>query len=154
MAYCQWLNNLLKGELPAGLVLRLPTEAEWEKAARGANGNEWPWGHEFDKNKCNSSEGGKGGTTPVGAYSPQGDSPFGCADMVGNVWEWTHSLFKPYPYKMEDGREDEKVSGNRVVRGGAFYYNARFARCAYRLDLLNLALRRFGFRVVASPILS
>ena len=57
MAYCKWLNDLLKGELPSGLVLRLPTEAEWEKAARGEKGNEWPWGNEFDKNKCNSQRG-------------------------------------------------------------------------------------------------
>jgi len=151
MQYCQWLNNLLKGELPTGLILRLPTEAEWEKAARGTKGNEWPWGNEFDKNKCNSSEGGKGGTTPVGSYSPRGDSPFGCADMVGNVWEWTHSLYKPYPYQVNDGREDEKASGRRVVRGGAFYNDDRYARGAYRLDGLGYY---GGFRVAASPILS
>jgi formylglycine-generating enzyme required for sulfatase activity len=162
MAYCQWLNNLLKGELPSGLILRLPTEAEWEKAARWnpspsgrgqgkGEAREWPWGNEFDKNKCNSSEGGKGGTTPVGSYSPRGDSPFGCADMVGNVWEWTHSLFKPYPYQVEDGREDEKASGRRVVRGGAFYNNEGDARCAYRYDSLD---DDRGFRVAASPVLS
>jgi len=75
MQYCRWLNDLLKGELPPGLILRLPSEAEWEKAARGSpllsgegrggEVREWPWGNTFDKNKCNSSEGGKGGTTPV-----------------------------------------------------------------------------------------
>ncbi|MBL8103557.1 MAG: SUMF1/EgtB/PvdO family nonheme iron enzyme, partial [Anaerolineales bacterium] len=75
--YCKWLNNLLKHELPLGLVLRLPTEAEWEKAARGTDGLEYPWGNQFDKNKCNTREGDKGGTTPVGLYSPQGDSPYG-----------------------------------------------------------------------------
>jgi hypothetical protein len=152
MAYCQWLNSLLKGELPAGLILRLPTEAEWEKAARGTNGNEWPWGNEFDKNKCNSSENGKKGTTPVGAYSPQGDSPFGCADMVGNVWEWLHSLFKPYPYKATDGREYEKASGSRVLRGGAFDNLEKHTRCAFR-SASYLYFNR-GFRVVAAPPLS
>jgi formylglycine-generating enzyme required for sulfatase activity len=152
MAYCQWLNNLLKKELPSSLILRLPTEAEWEKAARGTNGNEWPWGNEFDKNKCNSSEGGKKDTTPVGAYSPQGDSPFGCADMAGNVWEWMHSLFQPYPYHANDGRKDEKASGGRVVRGGAFYNDDWFTRCAYRSNY-DFS-RAVGLRVVASPILS
>jgi formylglycine-generating enzyme required for sulfatase activity len=62
------------------------SEAQWEKAARGEYGNEWPWGNEFDKNRCNSIEGGKGGTTPVDVY-PSGTSPFGSMDMVGNVWE-------------------------------------------------------------------
>ncbi|MEP7137029.1 MAG: SUMF1/EgtB/PvdO family nonheme iron enzyme, partial [Chloroflexota bacterium] len=165
MAYCQWLNNLLKAELPAGLVLRLPTEAEWEKAARwlpsptgrGAGGEgeslEFPWGNAFDKNKCNTSEGGKSGTTSVGIYSPQGDSPYGCADMSGNVWEWTHSLKKEYPYKVNDGREDEKASDARVLRGGSFDVNVKYARCAYR-NVLHIDLFNFGFRVVASPVLS
>ena len=174
MAYCQWLNNLLKGELPSGLVLRLPTEAEWEKAARWkpspvraerspsaveagseqgeGEALEWPWGNEFDKNKCNSSEGGKGGTTPVGLYSPQGDSPYGCADMAGNVWEWTHSLFKPYPYKSDDGRENEKSEDLRVLRGGAFVVNEGFVRCAYRgRDGPDYVWNDLGFRVLVSP---
>jgi formylglycine-generating enzyme required for sulfatase activity len=72
--------------------------------------------------------------------------------MVGNMWEWTHSLFKPYPYKANDGREDEKTSGGRVVRGGAFYFNDGYARCASRGGVLFLY--SYGFRVVASPILS
>ena len=166
MAYCQWLDELLKDKLPLGLVVRLPTEAEWEKAARwkpsptgrGQGEGEsliYPWGDTFDKAKCNTDEGGKGATTPVGAYSPQGDSPYGCADMSGNVWEWTHSLYKPYPYKVNDGREDVKTSGNRVLRGGSFYGDGRSARCAFRdLDPFRLLGIRGGFRVVASPALS
>jgi formylglycine-generating enzyme required for sulfatase activity len=151
-AYCRWLNDLLKSELPSGLVFRLPTEAEWEKAARGTDGREYPWGNQFDKNKCNTSEGGKGNTTAAGMYSPQGDSPYGCADMAGNVWEWTHSLMKKYPYKAGDGREDEKASGRRVLRGGSFSFNGRNVRCASRGDgVFDGFNNGFGFRVVASP---
>jgi formylglycine-generating enzyme required for sulfatase activity len=153
MAYCQWLNGLIKGELPSGLILRLPTEAEWEKAARGTHGLEYPWGNQFDKNKCNTIEGRKGGTTPVGLYSPQGDSPYGCADMSGNVWEWTHSLMKAYPYNVKDGREDEKTSNARVLRGGSFFNVEGYTRCAFRHLIVNLFNYR-GFRVVASPVLS
>ncbi len=153
-AYCKWLNGQIQNSefKIQNLEIRLPTEAEWEKAARGEFGFEWPWGNEFDKNKCNSSEGGKGGTTPVGVYSPAGDSPYGAADMVGNVWEWTQSLFEGYPYNAKDGREDSKASGRRVLRGGSFYYDLRFVRCAVRLDNLNLLFDLNGFRVCASPI--
>jgi formylglycine-generating enzyme required for sulfatase activity len=155
MAYCQWLNETMQNEefRMRNLQIRLPTEAEWEKAARGTGGLEYPWGNQFDKNKCNTSEGGKGDTTPVGLYSTQGDSPYGCADMSGNVWEWTHSLFKPYPYKADDGREDEKASGARVLRGGSFIYYDGYARCAYR-NSIDVLSDDGGFRVVASPVLS
>jgi len=157
MTYCQWLNNLLKTELPSGLILRLPTEAEWEKAARGADGREYPWGNSFDKNKCNTFEGRIDDTTPVGLYSPQGDSPYGCADMSGNVSEWTYSLFEPYPYKANDGREDEHRVSARVVRGGSFVSLEWIdPRCAYRYGLnFTYVGSIVGFRVVAaSPILS
>ena len=154
MAFCDWLNNIFGEELPSGYAFRLPTEAEWEKAARGEFGFEWPWGNEFDANNRISSEGGKDGTTPVGAYSRQGDSPFGCADLVGNVWEWTHSLWKPYRYEANDGREDPKSVDNRVLRGGSFLSYRRLARCAYR-DGFRPGDRDgyLGFRVgVLSPI--
>jgi formylglycine-generating enzyme required for sulfatase activity len=165
LAYYRWLENLLRGQLPPKYVLRLPTEAEWEKAAswkpspddRGQIKGEtliYPWSNSFDKNRCNTSESNVGGTTPVGQYSPQGDSPFGCADMSGNVWEWTHSLFKPYPYLAGDGREDEKADGNRVLRGGSWTNVLGGARCGCRLAAPFESIRNYrGFRVVVSPAL-
>lgn len=155
MAYCQWLDRTLRDEVK-DLMLRLPTEAEWEKAARGTQGNEWPWSNEFDKNKCNSSEGRKRATTPVGAYSPHGDSPYGAADMVGNVWEWCHSLYKPYPYQAMDEREGKKESGFRVLRGGAFHDLFRDPeRCASRhWNPPNYRNWNYGFRLVVAPVLS
>jgi formylglycine-generating enzyme required for sulfatase activity len=159
MAYCKWLNQNLKSEIVnRKLEIRLPTEAEWEKAARGTDGREYPWGYDFDPKKCNTEESGKKSTTPVDAYSPQGDSPYGCADMAGNAWEWCHSLYKSYPYKADDGREreDEKTSGSYVVRGGSCYWGKQYARCAYCND--NIGYLNYnddnGLRVCASSVLS
>ena len=159
VAYCKWFNETHQSELKeaGNLTLRLPSEAEWEKAARGAYGNEWPWGNEFDKTKCNSSEGGKGGTTPVGAYSSLGgDSPYGCADMVGNVWEWCADWYDEAEYKKRASgsviapRGPQSGTG-RVLRGGSFYDNRSLARCAYRDgDDPNLRYDFIGFRVCAS----
>ena len=158
-AYCKWFNETHQEELKdaGNLTLRLPTEAEWEKAARGAYGNEWPWGNEFDAAKCNSREGGKGGTTPVGLYSASGgDSPYGCADMVGNVWEWCSDWFDEAEYKKRasgsvvDPRGPQSGT-SRVLRGGSFLSDRSFARCAFRSR--NLPLNRYyslGFRVCLS----
>ena len=155
IAYCRWLNELLIGQLPTGMVLRLPTEAEWEKAARGEKGRIYPWGDTFDIRKCNTSEGENEDTTPVGAYSPHGDSPYGCADMSGNVWEWTHTLSKRYPYKANDGRESEKARSSRVLRGGSFSYDGDSARCACRYDFdIDFFFSSGGGRVVVAPYLA
>jgi formylglycine-generating enzyme required for sulfatase activity len=151
LAYCKWLNASLKNELPANMILRLPTEAEWEKAARGADGREYPWGNDFDEGKFNASEAGKGSTTPVGKFSPDGDSPCGCTDMIGNVREWTHSLKKDYPYAAGDGREDEETAGRRVFRGGSYIGSGQGSRCAFRSGFgLEFAGSGLGFRAVIS----
>ena len=146
LAYCSWLSE------ETGQEIRLPTEAEWEKAARGTDGREDPWGDEFDKSKCNfPEEWGIGDTTPVGKYSPEGDSPYGVADMAGNVWEWCSSLKMDYPYNPDDGREDLEAEGRRVLRGGSFS-SIGPVHCAYREPgNPDSGLNYFGFRVVVSP---
>ena len=145
MQYCSWLSQM------TGRLYRLPSEAEWEKAARGTDGRIYPWGDEPpDERRCNFGM-NVGGTKPVGRYSPQGDSPYGCADMAGNVWEWTRSLYKDYPYDPEDGREDLEADHRvlRVLRGGAFY-EVWFVRCAARLGIFpNDRSGYYGFRLVA-----
>ncbi len=144
-AYCRWLSE------KTGKTYRLPTEAEWEKAARGTDGKTYPWGDEFDPAKCNTKESGLGNTTPVGQYSPQGDSAYGCADMAGNVWEWCNTLLKAYPYDPKDGREDETASGHRVLRGGSWYSEGYAGRASARHDYSpGVKLNDWGFRVVLS----
>jgi formylglycine-generating enzyme required for sulfatase activity len=147
-AYCNWLSGM------TGKSYRLPTEAEWEKAARGTDGRIYPWGNQWDAKRCNSREGGPSRTTPVGQYSPQGDSPYGCVDMAGNVWEWTSSVYKSYPYDPKDGREDPRAGDDipRVLRGGAFTIDGRFVRCACRnWDFPDYWNWYFGFRVCVAP---
>ena len=144
LAYCRWLDE------HTGLPVMLPSEAEWEKAARGTDGCIYPWGNQAPaQSLCNN----EGGTTPVGRYSPQGNSPYGCVDMTGNVWEWTRSLCRDYPYDSEDGREDLEAGDDvlRVLRGGAFGRPSQIVRCAYRDWFLpDFDNWLGGFRVVVS----
>ena len=121
----------------AGLVL--PSEEEWEKAARGTDGRIWPWGNEKPTaSYCNFNNNVKS-TTPVGKYSPKGDSPYGCADMTGNVWEWTESWY-------------DNTRARRVVRGGSWFNSQGFARAASRYYYLPLYRGGLvGFRVVRRP---
>jgi len=151
--YVNWLNCTVEEILPLSFRFRLPSESEWEKAARGQSGNEWPWGNEWHSNYCNSLESGLNNTSPVGIFSPHGDSPYGVSDMAGNVWEWTRSLYKSYPYRANDGREDEEIIGDRIVRGGSYKNPINWVRCAYRRkDFPSNQLDLIGFRVVISKL--
>lgn len=158
LAYCAWLSR------QTNRTYRLPTEAEWEKAASWSGDQQitYPWGDDFDPDKCNTQETGLDNTTPVGAFSPQGDSPSGCADMVGNVQEWTSTLWGsdlnksdfPYPYQAHDGREDLAADQRlhrvfRVHRGGSFRDNHIKVRCSARgWSDPDSKIRWRGFRVV------
>lgn len=126
--YCSWLATL------TGHRWRLPSEAEWELAARSAEGRVYPWGRAFDEDRCNTRETSRGTTTPVGHF-PAGASPYHLHDMAGNVREWVSSLYAPYPYRQDDGREDEHAAGNRVVRGGSWVNYGWSARSAYRVSV-------------------
>jgi formylglycine-generating enzyme required for sulfatase activity len=127
--------------------LRLLTEAEWEKAGRGTDERHFPWGNTFDESLCNTREGGVGGLTRVGTYSPQGDSPYGIADLSGNVWEWTNSIYEPYPYSADDGREDLEDGDLRVLRGGSWIWIRNNARLVGRgNDAPGYASHNLGFR--------
>ncbi len=150
-AYCAWLSA------QTGDHYRLPSEVEWEAAARGLKGRNYAWGDTYDAAHGNSFETHIRATTPVGVF-PQGHTPEGIADLSGNVWEWTNTCWGTrlqdpefsYPYQADDGREnEEEASFRRVVRGGSWYGSQYGMRAAYRN--LNSPVNRnyyFGFRVV------
>ena len=137
-AYCRWLTERWRAAgdrpgrpLPAAVQVCLPSEAQWERAARLGTSRRYPWGRGWDPDLANTAEGQVLRPTPVGAY-PGGASPAGVQDLAGNTWEWCASLYRAYPISPGDGRGDPEAEGHRVVRGGSWGRATRNARCAYR----------------------
>jgi formylglycine-generating enzyme required for sulfatase activity len=151
LAYCGWLSAA------TGRVVRLPTEAEWEKAARGgAEGLRYPWGNEIDASRGNylgdASSKRQRGTRPTGTYPP---NAFGLYDMCGNVWEWVADWYAPDWYGLSEDRDPRgPESGSmRIVRGGSWVNDdVSMLRCAYRHKVPpDTYAYSIGFRVVCPP---
>ena len=150
LAYCRWLSDAV------GRAVRLPTEAEWEKAARGgSDGSRYPWGDDLDPSRCNflsdPSVKRQRGTRPTGTFPP---NPYGLYDVIGNVWEWVSDWYSPDYYSHGDIRDPRgPASGQmRIVRGGSWVNDdASMLRCAYRHRVPpDTYAYSVGFRIVCA----
>ena len=149
VAFCEWLSRRIsegREERP----VRLPTEAEWEYAARGEEGRRYSWGEAEPGDRLANFGGQVGDTTPVGAY-PEGATPEGVQDLAGNVWEWCRDWVGPYAPDDEANPTGPPSGRSRVLRGGSFKADQRHLRAAYRFVVPPDHRRAdFGFRVWCS----
>jgi formylglycine-generating enzyme required for sulfatase activity len=126
-AYCRWAGK------------QLPTEAQWEKAIRGPGDAviRYAWGDTFDPSKANIQEAGLGDTTPVGEFSPQGDSPYGAADLTGNVWEWVADWYGSdyYAEAPAENPTGPESGTTKILRGGSWLFDEVYARAAFRYNV-------------------
>jgi len=148
LAYCRWLSDSL------GRAVRLPTEAEWEKAARGGlEGQRYPWGDDIESSRCNyltdPSIKRERGTRPTGTYSP---NAYGLYDMAGNVWEWVSDWYSADYYGLGEMRDPQGLASGsmRIVRGGSWVNDdVSMLRCAYRHKVPpDTYAHSIGFRIV------
>ncbi len=173
VAFCEWASER------SGSTVRLPSAAEWQKAARGTDGRSYPWGNGPAPHPrlCNCRPtwrkvANEGDTTPVGAFSPAGDSPYACADMLGNVWEWTGTLSREAAgrtgngraaarsasrsaaarssSRSDDGPLDPAVRAPRLLMGGSFQTECDLVSCAAGREQEPLRAQDTGFRVVVT----
>jgi formylglycine-generating enzyme required for sulfatase activity len=145
VAFCQWLSKA------ADRYYRLPTEEEWEKAARGQDKRRFPWGDEWTIEFCNTREAGLDGTTPVEAYAQRGTSPYGVEDLSGNVAEWTCSWYGRYRDSVDQSQHYGRM--HRVVRGGGWINSAGWARTSFRGHYEPDTRRSYvGFRVALTEL--
>jgi formylglycine-generating enzyme required for sulfatase activity len=149
IAFCAWLTGR------AGVPFRLPTEAEWERAARGTDGRPYPWGWETPSPRLCNFGGMLGGPQPVSACAA-GASPVGCLNMAGNVWEWCADWFDPRYYEVSPDQDPAGPAHgrNRVIRGGCWESAADLVRCAARLydRPYGPTFYPCGFRVVTTAM--
>ncbi len=147
VAFCAWAAEVMRKKV------RLPTEAEWEKAARGVDGLAYPWGMmKPNRELCHFQQNWfEGAAKSIGQFSPQGDSPYGCADMAGNVWDWTGNWYQAY---LDNSHLDTAYGEKgRVVKGGAWHSHSRGLRCALRAwELPGQREKGVGFRCVIDSL--